>query len=160
MVVALMVMTPTVSGAQDRAWVAEATIGYAGFVDDATKNYLLVGGSVRRHVSPRVSVGAELVTMSNSDLVRDRNVMLTGNVVFDVRTLSAARRVTPFIVGGVGIFWGRDIVRGGPFWSSEPAFTAGAGVRARVTDFLFAAAEYRVGWELHQRLSASLGFRW
>jgi len=51
-------------------------------------------------------------------------------------------------------------VRGGPFWSSDPSFTAGGGVRVRVSDSLSAAAEYRIGWELHQRVSATAGFHW
>jgi opacity protein-like surface antigen len=156
----LLLMTPAFADAQERDWVAEITIGYAGLVDDATKNYLLTGATLRRHVTPRVSVGAEVVMMSNANLVRDRNVMLTGNVVFDVRALDRTRRVTPFLVGGVGMFWGRDLVRGGPFWSSDPAFTAGGGVRLRVSDAVSAAAEYRIGWELHQRVSASAGFHW
>jgi hypothetical protein len=98
--------------------------------------------------------------MSNANLVRDRNVTLTGNVLFDVRALDRSRRLTPFLVVGGGVFWGRDLVRGGPFWSNDPAFTAGGGVRVRVSDALSAAAEYRIGWELHQRVSATAGFHW
>jgi hypothetical protein len=58
------------------------------------------------------------------------------------------------------MFWSRDQVRGGPFWSSDPSFTAGGGVRVRVSDSLSAAAEYRIGWELHQRVSATAGLHW
>jgi hypothetical protein len=157
---AFLVLSPSLAGAQDRGWVAEATIGYAGFVDDATKNYLLIGGAIRRYLTRRISIGPEFVLMSNPDLVRDRNVMVTGNVVFDIFRLDRSRRVTPFLVAGGGMFWGRDIVRGGPFWSSDPAFTAGGGVRARVTDSMSTAAEYRIGWELHQRVSATAAFHW
>ena len=97
--------------------------------------------------------------MSKPAAVRDRNMMLTGNVVFDVYPLSS-RRVTPFVVGGAGMFWGRDQVRDGPFWFSEPAFTAGGGLRVRVNEQLSAAAEYRLGWELHHRVSASAALDW
>jgi hypothetical protein len=154
---ALTVCAPASARAQDRGWIADVSIGWAGFVDDATKNYLLLGGSVRRFVSPRISIGPELVVMSNGDEVRDLNVLLTGNVVFDV---SPASRVSPFAVGGGGIFWGRDQVNNGPYWSSDPAFTAGGGLRATVSDSIVAAIEYRIGWELHQRLSGSIGARW
>jgi opacity protein-like surface antigen len=156
----VLMLLPALANAQERGWVAEVSIGYAGFVDDATKNYFLAGGGVRRHITPRLSIGPEVVIMSNSGSTRDRNVLLTGNVVFDTLARSDTRRVTPFLVGGVGIFWGRDQVRGGPYWSSDPAFTAGGGVRARVSESLSAAAEYRIGWELHQRLSATAGFHW
>jgi outer membrane protein with beta-barrel domain len=161
-IAAYFIAAPALALAQERGWVAEVTLGWAGFVDDATQNYLLAGASVRRHLTPRVSIGPEFVVMSKSDAVRDRNLMLTGNVVFDAYRLTGpdARRVTPFVVGGAGLFWGRDQVRNGPFWFSDPAFTAGGGVRARFNERVSAAAEYRIGWELHQRVSASAGFHW
>jgi hypothetical protein len=156
----LLLTFPAASSAQDRPWTAGVAIGYAGLVDDATKNYVLIGGDLRRYVSPRVSVGAELATMSNSGLLRDRNVVLTGNVVFDVVESSDARRITPFVVGGGGIFWGRDALASGPYWSSDPAFTAGAGARVRLSDSVSAAAEYRFGWELHQRVNGVVSYSW
>ena len=143
--------------AQHRGWVAEVSGGWAGLVDDATKNYLLVGGTVRRHVSPRVSVGPEFVIMSNSDLVGDRNVMLTGNVVLDA---APDARVSAFAIGGVGMFWGREQLRDGPYWSSDPAFTAGGGLRVHVTESVTLGGEYRIGWELHQRVSGFARVRW
>lgn len=143
--------------AQHRGWVAEVSGGWAGLVDDATKNYLLVGGTVRRHVSPRVSVGPEFVIMSNSDLVGDRNVMLTGNVVLDA---APDARVSAFAIGGVGMFWGREQLRDGPYWSSDPAFTAGGGLRVNVTESVTLGGEYRIGWELHQRVSGFARVRW
>ena len=137
--------------------MAEGSVGWAGLVDDATKNYLLVGGTVRRHVSPRVSIGPEFVFMSNSDLLRDRIVMLTGNVVFDA---APDARVSAFAIGGLGMFWGREQLRGGPYWSSDPAFTGGGGLRATVTESVAVGGEYRIGWELHQRVSGFASVRW
>ena len=159
---AYIVGAAALASAQERGWVAEVTIGWAGFVDEVTENYPLVGGSFRRSLTPRISIGPEFVIMPKSAAVRDRNLMLTGNVVFDAYPLvgADARRVTPFFVGGVGIFWGRDQVRNGPFWFSDPAFTGGGGVRAQLNERVSAAAEYRLGWELHQRVSAYAGIHW
>jgi hypothetical protein len=161
-IAAALIATPATAQTQERGWEAEVAIGWAGFVDDATKQYLLAGGSVRRQVTARLSIGPEFVIMPKSDVVRDRNLMLTANVVFDAYPLGGgeARRVTPFLVGGVGVFWGRDQVANGPFWFSDPAFTAGGGLHARFKERLSVAAEYRIGWELHQRISASAGFHW
>jgi hypothetical protein len=153
----VVLLLPVAVSAQDRGWVAEGSAGWAGLVDDATKNYLLVGGTVRRHVSPWVSVGPEFVIMSNSDLLRDRIVMLTGNVVFDA---APDARVSAFAIGGVGMFWGREQLRSGPYWSSDPAFTAGGGLRANVTESVAVGGEYRIGWELHQRVSGFASVRW
>src|SRR4029453_9740568 len=99
---------------------------WGGWVDEATKISRLVGGSVPRHFNPRVSIWPEFVLMSNSDLLRDRTVMLTGNVVFDA---APDARASAFAIGGLGMFWGREQLRDGPYWSSDPAFTAGGGLR-------------------------------
>lgn len=152
------------TGAQELPWVVDGTIGYAGFVDDSTKNFFVFGGALRKHVTPRISIGPEFVVMEGGDSLTDRVVMLTGNVVFDIYPMHGpihgndARTVTPFLVGGVGGFWSRDQVGTGPFWASDPAFTAGGGVRARITDRVSATAEYRIGWELHQRVTGSVSF--
>jgi len=150
-------LLPVAVSAQDRRWLAEASVGWAGLVDDATKNYLLTGGTVRRDVSPRVSIGPEFVIMSNPNSLRDRIVMFTGNVVFDS---APDARVSAFAVGGVGMFWGREQFPDGPYWSSDPAFTAGGGLRANLTKSVAVGGEYRIGWELHQRVSGFARVRW
>ena len=152
-------LSPTLAGAQERAWVGEGTVGYAGFVDDATKNYWVTAGGVRRYLTPRLSAGPEVVVMGNSSLVTDRHAMATGNVNLDLFPRTG-RRVTPFILGGLGMFFSRDQVRNGPFWSSDSAFTAGGGVRARIGEWIALGAEYRLGWEPHHRLTATAGFTW
>jgi hypothetical protein len=153
---------PLVARAQDRRWTAEFSTGYAGFLDDATQHFGVVAGGLRRYVTPRVSIGPELTVMAGGEGVRDRNIMLTGNVVFDLYPDPGAdsRRLVPFLVGGAGIFRGRDIVRDGHFWSSEPGFTMGGGVRARINEVISASLEYRVGWEAHHRVTGSVAFRW
>jgi len=159
--VLLCLFLPATVNGQEHRWAADAALGYAGFVDDATKGYALVGGAIRRYVSAWVSVGPELVVMWNAGLLRDRALMLTGNVVVDLAADDSAEMpVIPFIIGGVGTFWRSDVVRGGPYWSSDPAFTAGGGIRIRMTRRIAAVAEYRIGWELHQRLSGALSARW
>jgi hypothetical protein len=157
--VSLLLHPAAMASAQDRAWVVEGTLGYAGFVDDATKNYWAAGGSLRRYVTPRLSIGPELVLMHNSALVTDRQIMATGNITFDAYRANAMR-LTPFVVGGFGVLGTRDQVRDGPFWSSDPAFTVGGGVRAAAGERVSAAAEYRLGWGLHHRLTGSVGFHW
>jgi len=160
LVSALWLVTAARADAQELPWIADGIIGYAGFVDDSTKNFFVFGGALRKQVTPRLSIGPELVIMEGGDSLTDRVVMLTGNVIFDIYPMRGpdARAVTPFLVGGVGGFWRRDQVGTGPFWAYDPAFTAGGGVRVRVADRVSAVAEYRVGWELHQRLTGSIAF--
>lgn len=136
-----------------RAPAAEFTAGYAGFVDDATIDHGMLGMAVRFHLSPRVSVGPELQVMVGPG--SDRDLLLTGNVTFDV--LSPGRRATPFLVAGGGLFNHRNSFGGREFSSLEAAFTAGGGVRAWVSERFYVATELRLGWELHYRITGSVG---
>jgi hypothetical protein len=158
--IAILVVFAVHGEAQELPLVVDGTAGYAGFVDDATKNFFVAAGSIRKHVTPRLSIGPEFVFMQGGSGVTDRVIMLTGNVVFDIYPTHGAnaRRATPFLVGGFGGFWRRDQVGTGPFWAFDPAFTAGGGLRARIADRVSVAGEYRIGWELHQRLTGSIGF--
>jgi opacity protein-like surface antigen len=157
---AICLLSAASTEAQELPWVVDGTVGYAGFVDDSTKNFFVFGGAVRKQVTPRISIGPEFVVMEGGDSLTDRVVMLTGNVMFDIYPMHGrdARTVTPFLVGGVGGFWSRDQVGTGPFWASDPAFTAGGGVRARVAERVSVSGEYRIGWELHQRVTGSVSF--
>lgn len=160
-VTVLVLGTADPASAQGRPWHIDIGVGQTTLVDDSTKRYLMLTGSLRRSLTPRVSVGPELVVMGNSTFVTDRIVMLTGNVTFDlVAGDGTAHRFVPFLIGGAGLFFGRDVVRNGPYWHREPAFIIGAGVRARVGEMLSVGVEYRFGWELHQRIGGVCTVTW
>jgi hypothetical protein len=128
---------------------AEFTGGYAGFADDATIDHAVFGGAMRIHLTPRVSVGPELQYMVGPG--DDRDLILTGNLTLDV--LPPNRRVTPFFVMGGGLFNHSDTFGS----SSEGAFTAGGGVRAWLSERVYVASELRIGWELHYRITGTIG---
>jgi hypothetical protein len=127
----------------------EFTAGYAGFVDDQTIDHALFGAAARFHLLPRVSIGPELQYMIGP--ADDRDLVVTGNITLDV--LSPAHRVTPFFVMGGGLFHHSDSFGS----STEGAFTAGGGVRAWLSDRLYVASEFRLGWELHYRITGTIG---
>ena len=131
----------------------EFTGGYAGFVDDATIDHGVIGGAMRFHLSPRISVGPEVQYMIGPG--SDRDLILAGNLTFEV--LRPGTKVTPFLVAGGGLFRHRNSFGGRSFSSSEGAFTAGGGVRAWVSDRVYVAGEARLGWELHWRFSGTVG---
>ena len=150
----LLALAPS-AGAQDRhTGAVEAVGGWTGFVDDAMINHGIVGGAARWNVSPRISIGPEIVYMIGPG--EDRDLFLTGNVTFDV---FSNRRVTPFFVAGGGLFRHSDRVGSGSFSSTEGAFTGGGGVRFLIGERFYLAPEARLGWELHTRLSISAGWR-
>lgn len=143
------------AGAQDRPKGAvEAVGGWAGFVDDEMINHGIVGAAAKWNVSPRVTVGPEIVYMIGPG--DDRDLVVTGNITFDV---FSNRRVTPFFVAGGGLFRHSDRVGFGSFSSTEGAFTGGGGVRVLIGDRFYVAPEARLGWEPHTRLSVSAGWQ-
>jgi hypothetical protein len=135
----------------------EFLAGYAGFVDDATIDHVIVGGAARVYLTPRVAVGAEFVYMRGPR--EDRDLFLTGNLTFDLFPPldGRPRRVTPFLVAGGGFFQHSDRLGAFDFSSYEGAFTAGGGVRGWITRRVYALADVRFGWELHARLNAGIG---
>jgi hypothetical protein len=146
------------SVAQDRPPGAlEFSSGWAGFVDDATIHHAVFGGAARFYLTPRISVGPEFVYMVGPD--DDRDLILTGNLTFDLlRPIdNRPRRITPYLLAGGGFFQHRDRFFGRKFITTEGAFTAGGGVRMFLTRRLYIAPEARLGWELHQRLTITIG---
>jgi len=144
------------STAADPTATAEFIAGYAGFVDDATIDHALVGGAARWYVTPRLSVGPEIVYLRGP--ASDRDLFVTGNLTYDLAgSYGRTPRAIPFLVAGAGFMRHSDAFGGRTFSSGEGAFTAGGGVRVRVTARTFVAGDARCGWELHCRLTGNVG---
>lgn len=136
----------------------EFAVGYAGAVDDATIDHSVWGGSGRIHVSPLLSVGPEVVYMRGPRGHSD--VMVTGNLTIDFRgERGRGARLIPFAVVGGGIMRMSERFASGTFVSSDPAFTAGVGLRGAISDRVFVGGDVRVGWELHTRAAGFVGVR-
>jgi hypothetical protein len=143
--------------AQERPGPAvEFAAGALFFPDEGVVTEGFVGGTARFYVSPRLSLGPEIAYISGE---HHSHLMMTGNVIFDfLGPLNGETRpVTPYAVVGGGLFQTREEFGDGPFWSGEPAFTAGAGLRARIARSVVAGVEARIGWELHIRLNGLVG---
>jgi len=138
---------------------AEVAGGTLLFADDGVVSEGFLGGAARFYLTPKISVGPELAGIWGD---RHSHLMLTGNLTYDLvgSVNGNPRPVTPFVVVGAGLFQTRErFFSAETFTSTEGAFTAGGGVRARVGDVAFVGAEARVGWELHVRLNGLVGFR-
>jgi hypothetical protein len=145
--------------AQGAAPAVEVTAGYAGFVDDALIAHGVVGGSARWTIVPGLSVGPEITYMKGPGF--DRDLFVTGNVVWDVMNRRAPRAglVVPYVVGGAGFFRHSDRFGHSTFASTEGTFTGGGGARVWVTPRVYVGAEARLGWELHTRLAGTVGIQ-
>ena len=161
-IVALAVLVSSMvdpAEAQDRPGpAAEFAAGWVGFADDGVANESLVGGAARWYLLPRISVGPEVVYISGDN---HSHLVVTGNLTFDILGPidRRPRPVTPFLVAGGGIFQTRDSFPTGPFTSSDPAFTAGGGIRALVANRVTVGIDARIGWELHLRVNGTIGVR-
>ncbi len=91
----------------------------------------------------------------------DRDLVLTGNLTFDFRKPSAASPplVEPFIVIGGGLYQHSNSVAAGTYSSTEGSLTVGGGVRLRVDERVYVAADARLGWEPHIRIVGLVGYR-
>ena len=149
-------MANTAAGQDRPGPVPEFEVGWVGFADDGIVSESLVGGAVRLYVLPRISIGPEVVYIRGDN---HSHVVATGNLTWDLfaPTNGRPRQVTPFLVAGGGVFQTREAFPTGTFTSSEGAFTAGGGVRALVGNRVTVGIQSRVGWELHLRLSGSVG---
>jgi hypothetical protein len=136
--------------------VVEFALGRVGFADDGIVGESLVGGAGRFFLGSRISVGPELTYLRGD---RHDHLVLTGNVTVELlRTPAGTRRViSPFLVGGAGLFRTRDRFLRDSFTSDEGAFTAGGGVRAAVGHRWTVGIDARVGWEPHIRVNGVIG---
>ena len=141
----------------DAAAAIELTGGYGGLVDDATVDGAMFGGAARVRLSPRISIGPEAQYMSGPGA--DHSWLITGNLYVDFLEPGAGGRprTTPYVVVGGGWFQNTTRVGTGAYSSGDPAFTAGVGVRAWLSRRVYVSPEFRFQWELHFRVSGSLG---
>lgn len=159
---ALLALAPvltTRAAAQDRASpVLDLSAGWVGFADDGVVGEGMVGVAGRFSLSPRLSVGPELIHISGT---HHRHLVLTGNLTYDLLDPVAGRRptVTPFFVVGGGMFQTTESFPGGDFTHTEGAFTAGGGIRVAVSDRITAGFDARIGWETHVRINGVVGVR-
>lgn len=146
------------AGAQTRpAPAVELSAGHAEFVDDASIPHDVIGAAARWYVTPRIALGPELVYMVGPR--QDRDLVLTGNLTFDVRRPAAPERgrIEPYLIGGAGWFRHRNRFGRETFVSNEGAVTGGAGARVWITPRVYAGGDVRFGWEPHIRFAAQLG---
>jgi hypothetical protein len=137
----------------------EILAGHAGFADDATIEHSVLGGAARVYVTPRISLGPEITYMRGPS--SDRDWYFLGNLTWDIRHPQAGRppRVSPFLIVGGGFFTHSDRFPSGTFTSSEGAFAGGGGARFHFSERLYAMGDFRIGWELHYRITGGMGVR-
>jgi hypothetical protein len=152
-------LVTTAASAQERPSPAlDLSAGWVGFADDGVVSEGMIGGAGRFYLSPRIAFGPELLYISGEN---HSHTVLTGNLTFDLTAPSGSRpaRVTPFLVGGGGMFQTRESFFGEDFTHTKGAFTAGGGLRVAVGDRVTVGVDARIGWETHLRVNGVIGVR-
>jgi hypothetical protein len=162
--IALLMASPARLAAQPALNTPAAAIdivgGYAGFIDEALVDHAVVSTTVRYHLTRRISLGPELVYMVGPG--NDRDLFLTGNLIFDFIGAAAPRppAVRPYVVVGGGLMRHSNRFSERTVSAVEGAWTAGGGVRIRLTDRVYALGEFRLGWEPHVRTTGGVSVLW
>jgi hypothetical protein len=162
LVLATIVLAPflaSAAAAQDRPSPSlDLSAGWVGFADDGIVSEGMAGAAGRFYLSPRIALGPELVYIGGDN---HSHLVVTGNLTFDLIAPAAGRApaITPFLVGGGGMFQTRESFANGDYSHTEGAFTAGGGVRAAVGPRLTVGVDARIGWETHLRINGVVGVR-
>jgi hypothetical protein len=151
--------------AQERGLASvEVVTGHAGYVDDAWDHRVMAGGVVRLAVTPRFTIGPEVVYLRGRH--GSHEVTVTGTATYDLLRSGARPRVVPFVVFGGGLIRQSSLVGGGPgttglfpYSTSEATVSGGLGARIAVWRGLFVAPDVRLGWEPETRLTVTVGWR-
>jgi hypothetical protein len=153
--VAVLCLIPASAGAQvpdDRGLAVDASGGYAAFLDESLITHATAGAALRWRLSPRFSIGPEVVFMQGPG--GDRDLFLTGKAIVD---FMPRRRASPYFIADGGVMLHRDdFLHTGGLWSGEGAVSAGIGMRISVTRRLSLGPEVRIGWEPHLRVGGVL----
>jgi len=156
LVVFLLTGSGTTSYAQETPsrLAVDISGGKSAFVDDTPIGQMTIGGGVRWQLTPRVSVGPEVVLMQGPNDLRE--VFVTGKMIVD---FMPHRRLSPYLVADAGAMLQGDRFASGPYWSKEGAVSGGGGLRINVTPHVSVAPEVRIGWEPHVRFGAMVTWR-
>lgn len=139
--------------------ILEATVGWAGFIDERWIDHAAIGGGARLFISPRLAIGPEFIYLRGP--AGDRDWSLTGNLTIDLRVERGRRQhpVTPYLALGGGYL--RQVQRFGSqtFRASEGTASAGGGARIALGGRVFVAPELRIGYEPEWRFVVTAGLR-
>jgi hypothetical protein len=133
--------------------LVEASAGYTAFYDDGVLDHTGVGGALRVHLTPRISVGPDVSYQAGPG--NDTDLMLLGVATFDVRRARIGRpgRVEPYLLAGAGL-----LSHSGPYGSdASMAVTWGGGTRVWVSRRVYVGGDVRMGLAPHIRVLGTVG---
>ena len=129
------------------------TLGWTTFLDEDPIDHLVAGGSMRFYVTPRMGIEPEFLYMRGPR--QDRDITFIPHFTYDFG--NSLRRV-PYVTGGMGVMRHTDMVGTGKYTNTEWTVSGGVGMKFFLTEKVFIAPEFRMGFEPILRATASIGF--
>ena len=149
------VLFSTVACAQTRTIIKEPkiTLGWTTFIDEAPIDHLVAGGSVRFYVTRRIGIEPELLYLKGPH--DDRDLTFMPHFTYD---FGNSKRRIPYVTVGAGFLHHSDKIGLLKFTHTEWTVSGGVGIKVFLTDKIFFAPEFRMGFEPIVRATGSIGF--
>jgi len=138
---------------RERKISLEGGLGFSNFPDESSQYHIVAGGTARFRLFRGLGLMPEFTYMYRSR--QDRDFLLLPNVIWEFRR---DRRIVPYVVAGAGLLYHRETWDHASWSASAWIVAAGFGTRIFLTDRVFAAPEFRIGWEPHIRATFSIGY--
>lgn len=129
---------------------ARFAVGNTTFTDDSGSTHLAIAPSVRYYFLPRLAVEGEFQYLRQGSSHYDLVAM--PSLVWDVRR----GKVVPYLSIGAGVIHASFVGRS----ARQAFFQGGGGVKIFLNEHWYVAPEFKLGFELHARLSGAIGYRW
>jgi hypothetical protein len=140
---------------EESDFAAKFIFGTSAFLDeDIPFDHSIFGGSILIRLTKKLSIEPQFLYMNGPGSDRDLN--LTGNVVYDLATID---RFTFYVVGGAGILSNTQRFSRGDFTANEWTANGGVGAKFFITEKLFVSPEFRFGWEPLLTATAAIGYQ-
>jgi hypothetical protein len=150
----LLVLVPF-SATGETTYGVKLIAGAAAFLDESTPlDHFVIGAAGAIDLSPRLHLEPQFLYMDGPE--SDRDITLTGNISYDILV---AKNSALYLVGGGGLLRHTEDFASGSFSSYDGTFSGGIGIRFDLSENLFVAPEFRIGFEPLIQILGSAGFR-
>jgi hypothetical protein len=147
----------TVTAVRPGTMFGQVSGNFTTFLDDGPIDHVGVGSALRVYLTPRLSIGPELVYLIGPG--NDRDVLLFASLTVDLKRpmLGQVGRVEPYLVAGAGLLSHSDSYNSYTSSNVSRAFSWGGGARVWVARRVYIASDVRLGWTPNIRVTGTVG---
>ena len=134
---------------------AELILGTSAFLDeDIPFDHFVIGTSYGFELTEKLRIEPQFLAIIGPE--NDRDYVITGNIAYD---LLEKQNFELYVVAGAGLLHHRNQFGPGPgFSANEAIVNGGIGVKIHVSERIFIAPEFRIGFEPLYLATVSIGY--